>query len=114
MTVHLAAAAGIAVRVQGMRRYYALLLCNDGKARLVKALDGDTVLAEAAFPWVLGRTYNMRMDVKGAYIEARIDGRLLFAVDDGERPLTGGGVAFVVEEGRIISEEMRVKGVVAV
>jgi hypothetical protein len=32
-------AAGLAVRVQGMRRYYALLLTKNNKARLVKALD---------------------------------------------------------------------------
>jgi len=46
ITPHLATAVGIGARVQGMRRYYALLLCNDGVARLVKALDGETVLAQ--------------------------------------------------------------------
>lgn len=111
LTVHLASAAGIAARVQGMRRYYALLLCNDGRARLVKALDGDRVLAEAEFPWVNGGSYDLRLDVQGTYIEARIDGDLLFAVDDSDRPLNGGGVAFVVEEGRVMSNEMRVAGV---
>jgi len=108
LTMHLATAAGIAVRVQGMRRYYALLLCNDGKARLVKALDGDTVLAEAEFPWVFGGSYGFRLAASGSHIEASIDGRPLFAVDDTDRPLDGGGVAFVVEEGRIMSDEMRV------
>lgn len=29
-----------------MQRYYALLLCRDGKARLVKALDGIAVQVE--------------------------------------------------------------------
>src|SRR6266498_3015378 len=38
ITPHLALAAGIAARVQGMRRYYALLLCAGGVARLIKAL----------------------------------------------------------------------------
>src|SRR3712207_7407981 len=36
------AAAGIAARVQGLRRYYALLLGADGVARLVRELDGTT------------------------------------------------------------------------
>ncbi len=54
VTIHLAKAAGIAARVQGLRRYYAILLCDDGKARLIKALDGDNVLAEVDFPWTAG------------------------------------------------------------
>ncbi|MBI3958032.1 MAG: ADP-ribosylglycohydrolase family protein [Chloroflexi bacterium] len=110
LTLHLAAAAGIAVRVQGMRRYYALLLCNDGKARLIKALDGDRVLAEAEFPWVYGDSHDFRLGAAGNRIQASIDGQLLFDVEDSQRPLAGGGVAFVVEEGRVMSDEMRVTG----
>ena len=42
ITPHLAASTGIAVRVQGMKRYYALLICEGNHAKLVKALDrGD-------------------------------------------------------------------------
>jgi len=43
------AGAGVAARVQGMRRYYALLLCDDDTIRLVRELDGATTLAEAPF-----------------------------------------------------------------
>ena len=57
----MAKAAGIAARVQGLRRYYALLLCDDGKARLIKALDGDTVLAEAEFPWRQGSIHDFQL-----------------------------------------------------
>jgi hypothetical protein len=49
MAIHVAKAAGIGLRVQGLGRYYALLLCQDGKARLVKALDGQQVLGETGF-----------------------------------------------------------------
>ena len=41
ITPHLVASAGIGARVQGMRRYYALLLAEGGTVRLVKALDGE-------------------------------------------------------------------------
>ena len=41
VTPVLMAKGGIGIRAQGMRRYYALLLCNDNKVRLVKALDGE-------------------------------------------------------------------------
>ncbi len=108
VTLHLAAAAGLAARVQGMQRYYALLLTRDGMARLVKALDGDSVLAEAAFAWSFGATHDFALTVHGNRIEASIDGRVLFAVEDVDRPLDGGGVALVVEEGRIMCEAVAV------
>ena len=78
-----------------MRRYYALLLHRDGTARLVKALDGETVLAETAFPWTFGRTYQMSLQVVGARLRAAIDGTILFDVEDTDRPLAGGGVALI-------------------
>ena len=52
---HLVKTGGIAARVQGMRRFYALLLCADQTVQLVKALDGDTVLAEKIFRLALWR-----------------------------------------------------------
>ncbi len=109
ITVHLAQAAGIAARVQGMRRYYALLLCAEGKARLIKALDGDQVLVEMDFAWELGVVYTITLRVQGQHLEALIDGSVLFAVEDWDRPLTGGGVAFVCEAGRLMSEAMTVQ-----
>src|SRR5690606_17469328 len=65
VTIHLAKAGGIAARTGGMRRYYALLLCDDGMARLVKALDGDTVLAEAPFSWEVRHPYTLTLEVTG-------------------------------------------------
>jgi len=109
ITLHLAKNAGIAVRVQGMRRYYALVLSSDGMARLIKALDGDTVLAETAHPWRNGASKDFRLRVQGNRLVASIDGKALFEVEDHEAPLASGGVAFVIEEGRIMSDAMIVK-----
>ncbi len=101
VTPHLAAAAGIAARVQGMRRYYALLLVRGDRVRLVKSLDGEHTLAEADYPWEFGSRYDMALTVRGNRIEAEIDGRALFEVSDDHLPLTEGAVALVVTEGRI-------------
>lgn len=109
VTPHMAKAAGIGARVQGMRRYYALLLCNDGKARLIKALDGDTVLAEQNFTWHLGQSYDLQLQVAGNQITASIDGKNIFDVTDDERLLTGGGVALVCEEGRTATNVVAVR-----
>jgi hypothetical protein len=111
ITPHLVASGGIAVRVQGMRRYYALLLCTGGVARLVKALDGETVLAEAEFGWELGESYTLSLQVVGQHLEANIDGQLLLSVDDEDQPLRGGGVALVCTEGFITSDAVTVRPV---
>ena len=109
LTPHLVEAAGLAARVQGLCRYYALLLRRDGTARLVKALDGETVLAEAAFPWVMGQTYELSLQVVGTRIQASIDGALLFDVEDNTRPLDGGGIALIATEGRLSADAVRVQ-----
>ncbi|HKC73738.1 MAG TPA: ADP-ribosylglycohydrolase family protein, partial [Chloroflexota bacterium] len=108
---HMVQAAGIGARVQGLRRYYALLLAEGGVARLVKALDGETVLAETDVAWQCGGTYNLSLQVMGHRLQAWIDGRLLFDVENTERPLTGGGVALICEEGRMSSDAVTVRPV---
>jgi hypothetical protein len=103
--------AGIGVRVQGMRRYYALLLSDGGKVRLMKALDGEAVLAEADFPWQFDVTYDLGLEVRDNRLLASIDGEEIFEVEDEDRPLVSGAVAFVCEEGRMESDVIRVQPV---
>jgi hypothetical protein len=105
---HLVKNAGIAARVQGMRRFYALLLGVDGKVRLVKALDGDKTLAEAPLEWEFGGDYDLRLTVQGHSIVGLVNGREVVRVMDNDRPLTGGGIALVIEEGRMSTEEVSV------
>jgi len=113
ITLHLCNAAGIAARVQGMRRYYALLLSRSeegrGVARFVRALDGDTVLAEADFPWNYGERHTFALRVEGDRLQGCIDDleQPLFDVTDSK--LESGGIALVVEEGRVMSYEVTVR-----
>ena len=110
---HMAKAAGLAVRVQGMRRYYALLLCDDQTVRLVKALDGDTVLAEEEFAWRFGGTYDLELAVEGNRLRGKVNGELVIDVEDSDRPLTGGAVALVCEVGRTATNAVSVRPVAA-
>ncbi len=105
---HLVKAAGLGARVQGMCRYYALLLCDDNKARLVKALDGVQNLVEAAFSWTPETEYTLQLDVQGQHLIGRIDGHVLFELDDVEQALTSGGIALVCTEGRMATERVDV------
>jgi len=113
VTPHLVKSAGIAARAQGMRRYYALLLCRDDadmptKTRLVKMLDTPEIFAEVDFPWAFGETHTLSLEVVGAVVRAWIDGVALFTVTDAQ-PLAGGAVALVCEEGRTATNVVRVQ-----
>nr|BFE56209.1 ADP-ribosylglycohydrolase family protein [Dactylosporangium thailandense] len=103
VTPHLAAAAGLAARVQGLRRFYALELAGPDTARLVC---GDRVLAERPFPWTYGTTYQLTLTVTGTRIRAGVDGDTLFDLEDGSLP--AGGVALRVTEGRTATQRVEI------
>ncbi|MBE2183539.1 MAG: ADP-ribosylglycohydrolase family protein [Anaerolineae bacterium] len=105
---HLIEAAGIAARVQGMRRYYALMLVRENRVCLLKALDGEIILAEAAFEWHPEQPYALKIEVEGNQIRCWIDDNLLFTVTDIERPLNGGGVALVCTEGMLLTDAVTI------
>lgn len=109
VTAWMASAVGVAARVQGLRRYYALMLTSGGRARLVRAYDDVTVLDDVAFDWECFRTYQLALDVVGPRITASIDGVVIAqAIDDSAQALRGGAVGLVCEEGTMASHEVRV------
>jgi len=50
---------------------------------------------------IFGSPYELHLAVKGVHIDAHINGKRVFEIDDMNRPLKNGGVALVCEEGRI-------------
>ena len=104
---HLATSAGIAVRVQGMQRYYALLLHRQGQIQLVKVVGKETVLASSSFDWQFGASYNLQLAVVGSTLRARVDGETVLTATDNE--LSCGGMALVIEEGRTATNQIAVR-----
>ena len=109
LTPHMAQAVGLGARVQGMQRYYALMLSQTGQARLIKMLDGEQILAESPLTWELDRSYAVSLQVVGHQIQAWIDGQLVFAEEDQEQSLAGGGIALICQEGRMASDTVTVR-----
>ena len=107
LTVHLAERAGIGVRVQGLRRYYAVLLVRPNVLQLIRARDGETtVLAEMRFAWSFEMPYRFLVETVGRTIEVAVDGVRLSAHDDSERAIADGGVAMIIEGGAASSDEI--------
>ena len=102
-------AGGVGARVQGLKRFYSLQLARGNKLRLIKVLDGDTILEEKEFAWDVQETYTLKLQFTGSQIRAWVDGVLQFDVKDADKPLLSGGVAFVIEQGHISSQAMTIR-----
>ena len=109
MTPHMAVRTGVAIRVQGLRRYYALLLSPENRLQLVRMLHQETILAEMDFPWEFDRTYQMTLSAQGDRLCAAIDGVDLFEVEDDT--LQNGALGLVVEAGRVDVQQVQVDGI---
>ncbi len=107
LTPHLALSCGIAARVQGLKRYYALKLVVGGKAQLVRELDGTRVLAEKPYSWQLYESYELELMVQGQKLVASVNGQVLFELEDAS-PLDGGAIALLIEEGRLGVDDVQV------
>jgi ADP-ribosylglycohydrolase len=108
LTIHHGEGAGLAARVQGLRRYYAVVLEPGGKARLIKVRDNERkVLAEAPFPWTLEKAYQFSIEAHGDEIVARVDGAQLRAKDE-TTPFADGGIGLIIAEGAVSTDLVEV------
>ncbi len=111
VTPHLVKRAGLAARVQGLTRFYGLLLAPGNRVQLVRMLHTEEVLAEADLEWRLGDRYELTLEACGNRVAGKVDGvTLLEATDDA---LDCGAVGLVVEEGRLGVDRVEVSPVAA-
>jgi len=104
---HLNTACGLAVRVQGLSRYYAFLMTSD-ELQLVKMLESEQILTRTAFTRVLEVPYTLALTVQGNRLTGSLDGLQVVEVIDFDATLYQGAAAFVVEQGMVKSEAMKI------
>ena len=109
LTIHLARYAGVGIRVQGLRRYYAATLVRPGLLRLIRVRDDKlVVLGEAPFAWTLDEAYAIDIQIVGGAIVAQIGEARLEVRDESAEALADGGVALIVSEGARSTDEVNV------
>ncbi len=109
VTPVLASAFGIVARVQGLQRYYGLVLSCDGSASIVRQRHGVTELCRTAFRWSQRTPLTLSLRLEGDRISAALGGETKLAVEDaGGEALTHGGIGFLLEEGRITAPSISV------
>ncbi len=103
-------AGGIAVRVQGLQRYYALLLDQES-TRIVRVLDGETILAQTDSGWSVEQEYDLKLQVEGNRLTAFVNGLQVLDALDSDNALTGGAIALIAQTGFIYFDDVAVKPV---
>ena len=106
VTPHLVSRAGVAARVQGLTRFYALMVTLDQKVQLVKSVHAESVLVEAEFNWSLGDTLNMSLHVNGDTLIGEINGAVVLTATD--TALDSGAIGLVVADGRTATNTVTV------
>ena len=102
---------GLAVRVQGRERYYAVMFdkVDGGRIKLIRRDHDETILASHRFQWRYDQGYKVDLQANGSRIEAYVEGKQIFAVvDTGGSTLAGGGVGLVVDTGSIAAQAVHV------
>jgi ADP-ribosylglycohydrolase len=111
VTPLLAEAWGLAARIQGRERYYAVMFdkFDGGRAKLIKRAHEETVLACDRFSWQVDQKYVVELQVEDNEIRAFVDGRKIFEFTDTQQlPPTGGGVGLVVDTGSISTQAVHI------
>jgi ADP-ribosylglycohydrolase len=110
IVVHLGNYGGIAVRAQGLRRYYGVRVTRQGMLEIVRVRDEATeVLASTPFKLEFEKPIAMRVVVKGGEIQAEANGTRLAARDDGPRAFKDGAMGLVISEGALSTDEVLVR-----
>ncbi|KAL7920946.1 ADP-ribosylglycohydrolase [Trichoderma austrokoningii] len=105
-TVKLGAPAGLAIRVQGINRYYAVTFTADKRINIVKAHDMHrSVLSSAAFSWELDCKYQVTLAAHDTTIFVRIDDTELRAVDSQYK---GGGFGLIATDGCVSADSFTI------
>jgi ADP-ribosylglycohydrolase len=109
ITPRLAKSFGLAARVQGLLRYYALLLGPGQRLQLIRSFDAIQVLAERPFEWRWECSYKLELELTGTKLVGSVNDEVVFNLQAAGSPLASGGVAFVCEEGLIMSDQLEVR-----
>lgn len=111
ITLHLGEYGGLAFRVQGMRRYYAVRVLRSGHAQLIRVRDETTcILAETVLPDVFERPLTFDITLKDRCLTATVDGKLLCAEDNAPGAFCDGGVGLLICAGALSTDAIHIDG----
>ncbi len=109
IVIHLGNYGGVALRVQGLRRYYGIRLTRGGNLQIVRVRDDEVkVLAETSFVLVFETKLSVIARIEGSTITASVNGTHLTSTDDSAEAYTSGGIGLVIHEGALSTQAVTI------
>ncbi len=109
IVVHLGNHGGVAFRVQGLRRYYAVRVTRSNTVEIVRIRDDKTeILVSKAFDFVMEETIPVLLHVSGNWFSARVGDVDIETVDDGPQAIDCGGIGLIVHEGALSADYLTI------
>lgn len=105
LVVHLGTYGGLALRVQGLRRYYGVRVTRAGNLQIVRVRDDEVkLLAETPFTLHFETKIAFTARISGNKITAVVGGTWLSATDASPEALASGGIGLVIHEGALSAD----------
>ncbi|MFV0303372.1 MAG: ADP-ribosylglycohydrolase family protein [Paracoccus sp. (in: a-proteobacteria)] len=112
LLVDLCQSAGVAVRVQGQRRYYQVRLTRQNRLEIVRERDeASEVLASVPFDFALSVRYPFRVTVEGNRISADVAGTTIACEDAGGQSYRDGGIGLVISDGALSADAVHISAI---
>ncbi|WP_421725054.1 ADP-ribosylglycohydrolase family protein [Bauldia sp.] len=110
LIIHSGEDAGLIVRSQGRRRYYAARLTRDDRFQIVRVYDGDEqIVADSPLTRPLEDILTMTVTAGGNVVRAEVGNNSIEAVDESQDALADGGIGLMVTEGAVSAEIISVR-----
>ncbi|MFC6488031.1 ADP-ribosylglycohydrolase family protein [Nitratireductor sp. GCM10026969] len=103
--LHLGDFGGVALRVQGLRRYYGVRATRENRLEIVRVRDEEVkVLASTPFDLALEKRMQVTASAVGNIIQARVDDVDIEARDESELAFRDGGIGLVIASGALSAD----------
>lgn len=107
--VHLGNYGGVALRVQGLRRYYGVRATRDNKLEIVRVRDDEVrVLADTDFAFDFETKLSFDAKVVGNTISATVNGIPISASDPSVNAFANGGIGLLIHEGALSTDAVTI------
>lgn len=107
--IHMGNYGGVALRVQGLRRYYGVRVTRNNKLEIVRVRDEDVkVLASTEFPFEVETKLSFEAQVVGDTISAKVNGTSISASDPSTDRFINGGIGLVIHEGALSTDAVQI------
>ena len=97
---------GLAVRVQGLNRYYGLVINSSNKLQLIKVVNEVKVLKEMDFNLEYFKNYKLSLKIKDNVLSAYLENKLVLEYEDKNNLLDSGAMGLIVEDGTLVTDEI--------